>query len=115
MPQSTPLADSRACCCLQVPEVREYLQAGPSFIFLFHPALGPLWDVISQKVQGGSLASRSELVLECAEAAITDLDVDGSLLVQADCVVGQDEAALSVNYSQIRSRHDIEKARLKKG
>ena len=66
-------------------------------------------------MQGGSLAPRSELVLECAEAAITDLHVEGSLLVQADCVVGQEEAALSVNYSQIRSRHDIEKARLKKG
>lgn len=42
----------------------QYLERGPSFIFLFHPALGPLWDVISQKLRGGALADRSEMVLE---------------------------------------------------
>ena len=35
----------------QVGEVQEYLDKGPGFIFLFHPALGPLWDVIGQKVR----------------------------------------------------------------
>ena len=24
---------------------------GPGFIFLFHPALGPLWEVIAQKMK----------------------------------------------------------------
>jgi hypothetical protein len=35
---------------LQVGEVQDYLERGPGFIFLYHPALGPLWDVIGQKV-----------------------------------------------------------------
>ena len=35
---------------LQVGEVQDYLERGPGFIFLYHPALGPLWDVICQKV-----------------------------------------------------------------
>jgi hypothetical protein len=35
---------------LQVGEVQDYLDRGPGFIFLYHPALGPLWDVIGQKV-----------------------------------------------------------------
>lgn len=48
----------------QVGEVAEYLERGPGFIFLHHPALGPLWDVIAQKLRGGRLAPRSELVLE---------------------------------------------------
>ena len=55
---------------------------GPGFIFLFHPALGPLWDVISQKLVGGSLAQGSELVLECAEARLVDVDIAGSLQVR---------------------------------
>jgi len=28
-----------------------YVDNGPPFIVLMHPALGPLWDVIRQKVQ----------------------------------------------------------------
>ncbi len=56
---------------------------GPGFIFLFHPALGPLWDVISQKVVGGSLAQGGELVLELAEARLVDVHLDGSLQARA--------------------------------
>lgn len=44
--------------------MEEYLEKGPGFVFLFHPALGPLWDVIAQKIRGGALAPGSELVLE---------------------------------------------------
>ncbi len=44
--------------------MEQYLEKGPGFIFLYHPALGPLWDVIAQKVRGGALAHGSELVLE---------------------------------------------------
>ena len=51
-------------CRPQVGCVERYLERGPSFIFLFHPALGPLWDVIAQKLRGGALAPGAELVLE---------------------------------------------------
>ena len=50
--------------CGQVGTVEQYLEKGPGFIFLYHPALGPLWDVIAQKVRGGALKHGSELVLE---------------------------------------------------
>ncbi len=42
---------------------------------------GPLWDVISQKLVGGSLQQGSEMVLEVAEARLRDVHVEGSLLV----------------------------------
>ncbi|GFH06732.1 uncharacterized protein HaLaN_01411, partial [Haematococcus lacustris] len=79
------------CGVAQVPElgsVEQYLKDGPGFIFLFHPALGPLWSVISQKVQGGSLQQGSELVLEVAEARLRNIHIDGSLLVHAENVLG---------------------------
>lgn len=55
----------------QVGSVEEYLEKGPGFIFLYHPALGPLWDVIAQKIRGGALMHGSELVLEVMPAALT--------------------------------------------
>lgn len=55
-----------ALCTVQVGTVEQYLEKGPGFIFLFHPALGPMWDVIAQKIRGGALMHGSELVLEVA-------------------------------------------------
>ena len=55
---------SAAWACAQVGTVEQYLAKGPGFIFLFHPALGPMWDVIAQKIRGGALMHGSELVLE---------------------------------------------------
>ncbi|KAK9827994.1 hypothetical protein WJX81_006283, partial [Elliptochloris bilobata] len=84
-----------ARCGMRTPKVggvEEYLARGPGFLFLFHPALGPLWDVVSQKIRGGALAPGAELVLEVAEAALTDVRVEGSLLVSADCALGAMEA-----------------------
>lgn len=76
-----------------VGDVQEYLERGPGFIFLFHPALGPLWDVIAQKIRGGALLDGSELVLEVAEARLLDVTMDGSLLVYAENVMGHSCAA----------------------
>ena len=49
---------------VQVGDVEHFLEHGPGFIFLFHPCLGPLWDIIAQKVRGGALTPGSELILE---------------------------------------------------
>ncbi|KAF8056255.1 UGP3 [Scenedesmus sp. PABB004] len=84
------------CGMRHVPEVggvAEYLERGPGFIFLYHPALGPTWDVISQKIRGGALQPGSELVLEVAEARLVDARVDGSLLVTADAPLGHWEGS----------------------
>ena len=66
-------------CGVRVPEIADvdaYLARGPDFIFLFHPALGPLWRVVGQKLRGGRLARRSELQLEIAEADILNLNLE---------------------------------------
>jgi hypothetical protein len=57
-------------------------------VFLFHPALGPLWDVVRQKVAGGRVARGSELVLDLAEARLRDVALDGSLRILADAPLG---------------------------
>lgn len=76
---------------MRVPEMRmgeEYLSKGPSFLVWMHPALGPLWRVTRQKIQGGRLMKGAELALELAELALQDVVVDGSLLIHAEDVMG---------------------------
>jgi hypothetical protein len=55
---------------MQVGEVEEYLENGPGFVFVYHPALGPLWEVIGQKLHGGTLARGAEVALEVSEAQV---------------------------------------------
>lgn len=69
-------------------DIDDYLARGPNILFLYHPALGPLYNVIAQKIRGGTLAQGAELQLEIAEVAITNLTLDGSLLIQAKQVMG---------------------------
>lgn len=72
----------------ELPREEDFLQEGPSFIILYHPALGPLYSVIRQKITRGSLARNSELQLEIADIKIENLHVEGSLLVEAFQVMG---------------------------
>ncbi|WIA22182.1 hypothetical protein OEZ85_004516 [Tetradesmus obliquus] len=99
-----------------VGDVAEYLTQGPGFIFLFHPALGPLWDVISQKIRGGALLDGSELVLEVAEARLLDVTVDGSLLIHAGNVMGhleqQNAADASSSSSSSRLQYSAANGRV---
>jgi hypothetical protein len=68
--------------------LEEYLKDGPNCIILFHPALGPLYSIIAQKIRRGKLANNAELQLEIAEVDISDLDLDGSLIIESKCPLG---------------------------
>lgn len=70
------------------------------FIFLYHPALGPLYSIIGQKIQGGSFALHSECLLEIAEAKIRNLQLTGSLHVIADQVMGEIDSKGCLRYSE---------------
>lgn len=82
---------------------KEYLDLGPTLVIHFHPAFGVLFDVIGQKVQKGILAEGSEWIMEVAEAEITNLHLDGSLLIEADSIMGKPDADGVVNYNSADS------------
>ena len=85
-------------CRMELPPQRDiatYLNEGPEFVVSFHPALGTLFDVIGQKIRGGKIAEGSEWIMEVAEADIENLDLKGSLIVEADEVMGQKDANAS--------------------
>lgn len=64
----------------------QYAQSGPGIIVSLHPALGPLWEVMAQKLRNGVLDTGSELRLDVAEA-----DVEGlSVKVRWLCIVKVD-------------------------
>ncbi|KAL3837765.1 hypothetical protein ACJIZ3_022356 [Penstemon smallii] len=78
-------------CGITMPKVEgneKYINSGPPYLILLHPALGPLWEVTRQKFHGGSIAKGSELQIEVAEFLWRDVEVDGSLIVLAENVVG---------------------------
>lgn len=78
-------------CGIQVPTLvteADYLKSGPSFIFNYHPALGPLYSVIRQKLLCGKLHENAELNLEIAEAFISDLTLTGTLSIKALAPLG---------------------------
>ncbi|MGL4539929.1 MAG: UTP--glucose-1-phosphate uridylyltransferase [Candidatus Rhabdochlamydia sp.] len=67
---------------------QEYLTKGPSILFQYHPALGPLYTIIAQKIQSGHMTWGSELRLEIAEVQIDNLYLDGVLHIIAENVIG---------------------------
>jgi UTP---glucose-1-phosphate uridylyltransferase len=90
-------------CQFEVPSVptsTHFFEEGPSFIFLYHPALGPLYHIIGQKIRRGRLATGSELKLEIAEVDLEDLDVDGSLSITTDAVMGHKDKKGVLQYSE---------------
>ena len=67
----------------------EYIQKGPSIIADFHPAIGPLWEIIAQKIRKGKFSYGAELILEIADINIENLSLTGSLIIEATNITGK--------------------------
>lgn len=81
----------REYCSIEVPSLPSpslYLEQGPSFLFTYHPALGPLFCIIAQKLRGGRLSLGSDLLLDIAEIDLSQMELDGALHIRATSVVG---------------------------
>lgn len=78
-------------CDIDLPEVEgndKYVDSGPPFLIFLHPALGPLWEVPRQKFHGGSLSKGSELQLEVAEFLWRNVQLEGSMIITAENIMG---------------------------
>ncbi len=100
-------------CSFKMPEkptIEEYIKNGPSYRLFLHPALGPLWEIIEQKIRRGKLSKGAELHLECSEVDISDLEIEGSLIIEAKQVMGHiDEKGVLVYSEQCGKAelHDV--------
>ncbi|XP_021732516.1 UTP--glucose-1-phosphate uridylyltransferase 3, chloroplastic-like [Chenopodium quinoa] len=83
--------DLLSYCNIKIPEVggnENYINSGPPYLIFLHPALGPLWEVSRQKFHGGSISKGSELQIELAEFFWRDVQLDGSMIIVAENVMG---------------------------
>jgi hypothetical protein len=87
-----------------VPNEEEFIKNGPSFLFSYHPALGPMFSIIAQKIRGGVLTHGAELQLEIAEIDIEELYLAGSLQIRAENVVGSVDELGILQYGQKQGR-----------
>jgi len=90
-------------CGCQLPPRRtleQYMEKGPEYLFLYHPALGPLYSAIRKKIQGGSLALGSELLLEICSFSALNLNVRGSIQVIAEQPMGHFDEKNVLRYSE---------------
>ncbi|MEK7340572.1 MAG: UTP--glucose-1-phosphate uridylyltransferase [Verrucomicrobiota bacterium] len=91
---------------------QEYIAKGPSILFQYHPALGPLYTIIAQKIQSGHITWGSELRLEIAEVQLENLYLDGVLHIIAEHVIGHYVEDRLV-YSQQLGRCRLSNVRIK--
>ena len=67
---------------------KSYLRSGPHFDFSYHPSLGPLYSIISQKLRKGRIARGSQLHLSVAELDCENLELEGRLSIIAQLPMG---------------------------
>lgn len=94
-------------CGMQAPEVNDpsaFFIEGPSFIFLYHPSLGPLYSIIAQKIKGGRLLKGAELQLEIAEIELDNLHLEGSLQIRADSPMGHTDENGYLRFSELSGK-----------
>lgn len=74
-------------CHIDLPQEKneeEFLQSGPSFLFSYHPALGPLFSDMAKKIQSGRLALGAEVNLNVKDIIWNNVSVEGSLLIASE-------------------------------
>lgn len=102
-------------CGFEVPQAaseEEYLSKGPSFLFRYHPALGPVYTIIGQKVRKGKLAERSDFLLEASEVDVEGLELNGSLHIIAEAVMGHETSGGLLNYSERGGKCELKNVRV---
>ena len=85
----------KEACSFDLPEeisFEQFVERGPNLSFFFHPALGPLWEIIGQKVSVGRLFEGSELELEIAELYCRNLSLRGSFRLLCSAVTGDTDS-----------------------
>ncbi|CAM8895571.1 unnamed protein product [Rhodiola kirilowii] len=76
---------------VKIPQIESnsnYANSGPPYLIFLHPALGPLWDVTTQKFHGGSISEGSELQVEVSEFLWSNVQLDGSMIIVAENIMG---------------------------
>lgn len=91
-------------CQVKIPKISDkavFLEKGFPFFFHYHPALGPVFSVIGQKIFGGEIHKRSQLELEIADIEMRNLNLQGSLFISSDAIMGSKDVKGNLVYSHL--------------
>lgn len=83
-----------------------YLSQASGALFMYHPALGPTYEIIAQKIRNGVMKKNAELQLEVAEVDIEYLELNGSLLIMATNPLGFEKEGL-LQFSDLVGRVEL--------
>lgn len=99
----------RGPCSVKLPVWEGNLSAeDPPILFSYHPALGPLYSVIGQKIRGGIWAKGSEVQLEIANLFMKEVSIDGSLSIVATEPLGSFDEKGKLRYTDRGGRCHLE-------
>lgn len=71
-------------CGIKTPDLdKKLFESKVPFLFDYRPTLGPLFSQIIEKVRGGEIAQSSALLLDIADADISNISVSGICRVEA--------------------------------
>jgi UTP---glucose-1-phosphate uridylyltransferase len=86
-------------CDVIIPKLQsedDFIKSGPSFILKYHPAIGPLYNIISKKISNGIVYKNSDLFLEIADLKLNRFSLNGSLLIDAKSVMGANDGKIGI-------------------
>jgi UTP---glucose-1-phosphate uridylyltransferase len=89
-------------CQFEVPSLESIREnfSSPTFLFSYHPSLGPLYEVIGQKIRKGKLSMKSECRLFLSECDLENVEIEGSLCIEAENIMGHLDARNILLYSE---------------
>lgn len=90
----------------------EYLRGDLSSFIVLHPALGPIWDIIAQKVRGGNIEKGSELQLEITDLDLENLQLNGSCQIIAENPLGHRDENGVYLYSDLSGKCELRNVKI---
>jgi len=102
-------------CNFQLPILKGKVEnfTSPSFLFHYHGSLGPIYSVIAKKLRSGRIDEKSELRLDITECDIENLSVAGSLLIDAERIMGEVDEQGVLRYSNRVGRCSLKNVSIK--
>jgi len=73
-----------------------------SFLWTYHPSLGPLFSVIKSKVRGGHYSGYWECTI--SEVDVAQLDLEGSLIIRAENDRAREQGRCELRNVKVRNR-----------
>lgn len=87
-----------------MPSREEFATRGASIAVILHPAIGPLWSVIAQKMRKGILHAHAEMILDLEAIDIENLSLRGSLMIYAQEPLGFVDEQSHIVFGEKRGR-----------